>query len=310
MVRKIIIYVLTIIFSILIIFTVTSVATETTPGSIGDLQAGNSGIDNVKIDTTYGANVQNTNVQNANVQNTNVQNANAITHSNTIRFVTIADAHLTKHTGDDGYRRLKRAINYIDGRSDVDFVVILGDIVDSATTNNFATAKDLLSKLNKPYYIIPGNHDIGSSISKFEGFFGPAEKIVDIGDYQLIFVGISKDSNRMNHWSFDFSNSTIDKNKPTIIFDHGPVQPKPGKTSCTKSWGIYYGYACDMKSNVAKFHNLLGFYDGHVHTATDQIIGGARYVSEDNLGGFGHHSDTIGYTVIHNDVLTYNTVTY
>lgn len=296
LVRKIDIYVLTIIFSILTIFTVTSVATETTtPGSIGDLHPGNIGIDSANVDTAF---------------KTNTQNVNTASHSNTIRFVTIADAHLTKNTGDNGYKRLKNSINYINGRSDVDFVVILGDIVDSATTHNFATAKDLLSRLNKPYYIIPGNHDIGSSISKFEGFFGPSEKIVNIGDYQLIFVGISKDSHRMNHWSFDFSNSTIDKNKPTIIFDHGPVQPKPGKTSCTSSWGIYYGYACDMKSKVDKFTKLLGFYDGHVHKATDQIIGGERFVSEDNIGGFGKHSDSIGYTVIHDNVLTYKTVTY
>jgi predicted phosphodiesterase len=296
MARKNDIYLLATLLSVLTILTVTSVAIEgTAPGNIGDLHAGNIGIDNVKIDTTF---------------KTGTQDVNTATVSNNIRFITIGDPHITRNTGDDAYKRLKKVVNYVNSRSDVDFVVIMGDIVNSATTNNFVVAKDLVSKLNKPYYVIAGNHDIGSSTSKFEGFFGPAKNIVDISGYQLIFVGISKDSNGMNHWSFDFSNSTIDKNMPTIIFDHGPVQPKPGKTSCVKSWGAYFGYACDMKSQVDKFHNLLGFYDGHVHIATDQIIGGIEYVSEDNIGGYGPHSDSIGYTVIHDNVLTYKTVKY
>ena len=238
---------------------------------------------------------------------TNVQLTKVGT-SNTIRFMTVGDPHITSNTSADPYKRLAKAVNYINSRTDVDFTVIEGDIVDSASSANFGVAKTLLSKLNKPYYVIPGNHDLGSSITKFESYFGSTEKLVNINGYQLIFVGITKDAAGDKHWSFDFSR--VDKSKPTVIFNHGPVQPKPGTTSCVNSWGIYYGYACDMKPNVDSFTKLLGFYDGHVHTWTSQSIGGERYVSEDNLGGNGEDSNYIGYTKIVNNVVTYSRVLY
>ncbi len=239
---------------------------------------------------------------------TNTQTTKGTSTSNIIRFITIGDPHITSNTSADPYKRLSRAVNYVNGRSDVDFAVIVGDIVDSASSTNFGVARNLLSKLNKPYYIIPGNHDLGSSISKFESYFGPSEQVVNKNGYQLIFVGITKDAAGDKHWSFDYT--LADKSKPTVIFNHGPVQPKPGATSCISSWGIYYGYACDMKPDVDSFTKLLGFYDGHVHTWTSQSLGGERYVSEDNLGGNGADSDYIGYTTIVNNVLTYNRVLY
>lgn len=293
MVRKIDIYVLTIVFSILTIFTATSAAIETTPpASIGDLHTGDSEISYTNVDATFDTGIQTTN--------------NAIV-SNVIRFITIGDPHITSNTSDGPYVRLARAVKYINGRSDVDFVVITGDIVDSATTNNFATAKALLSTLRKPYYVVPGNHDLGSSISKFEGYFGPSERVVNMNGYQLIFIGISKDNNGTNHWSFDYSRAN--KSKPTVIFNHGPVQQR-GTVSCISAWGRYYGYSCDMKPNVDSFTKLLGYYNGHVHAATNQLIGKTRYVSSDNLGGNGPYSNRIGYTKIKNSVLSYSTVIY
>ncbi|MCX9026266.1 MAG: metallophosphoesterase [Candidatus Methanoperedens sp.] len=241
--------------------------------------------------------------------NTQTTKVDASSHvaSGMIRFMTVGDPHLTSDTSTDPYKRFTRAVNYINGRSDVDFMVVMGDIVDSASSTNFGVAKALLSKLNKPYYIVPGNHDLGSSISKFEGYFGSAERVVNINGYQLIFVSIKKDASGNNHWSFDYSRA--DKSKPTVIFNHGPVQPK-GTVSCTSGWGAYYGYACDMKKDVDSFAKLLGYYNGHVHIGTNQLIRGERYVTEDNLGGNGADSNYIGYTKIVNGVLTYSKVLY
>jgi hypothetical protein len=227
--------------------------------------------------------------------------------SSTIRFITIGDPHVTSNTSADPYNRLTRAVDYVNSRTDVDFIVVVGDIVDSSSSANFGVAKTLLGKLNKPYYIVPGNHDLGSSISKFESYFGSSERVVNINGYQLIFVGITKDSSGNNHWSFDYSRA--DKSKPTVIFNHGPVQPR-STSSCISGWGAYYGYACDMKPDVDSFTKLLGFYDGHVHIWTSQSLGGERFVSEDNLGGNGAASDYLGYTKIVGNVLTYNRVLY
>lgn len=219
--------------------------------------------------------------------------------SPTIRLMTIGDPHLSSSTSSASYKNLTKAVNYINTRSDVDLTVVLGDI------SSLSTAKTILGKLNKPYRVIAGNHDI-ASISQFSGYFGfPAAHKETFNGFQLIFVGI-KGTTDYPAWSFDYS--TVDKTKPTIIFNHGPVQPKPGGT-CS-SWGSYYGYACGMKTETDKFTNLFGYYSGHVHTGTNKKIGNTLYVTEDNLGGAGDDSLYIGYTVIKDGVTTYSRVKY
>ncbi len=234
------------------------------------------------------------------------------TKDNIIRFITIGDAHITSNVSNDPYQRLTRAVGYINNRTDVDFVVQIGDIADSATSANFANGKSILDKLDKKYYVIEGNHDIGTSGTLFQSYFGPTEHVEIVSNYQLIFVGINKNGSKnifnttiAYDWSFDYNG--VDKNKPTIIFSHGPAQPKPGH-AC-KDWDaspnteVYFSYACSMKSETDKFTNLLGYYSGHVHEGTNQIIGNTLYTTEDNLGGNGEDSDYIGYTTIKNGVL-------
>lgn len=238
----------------------------------------------------------------------------------TIRFVTIGDPHITSNTSKDQYIRFTKAINYINNRTDVDFVVIMGDLVDTASTANFATANSSLHKLKKRYYVVEGNHDIGTIPgANFRTYIGPTEHVENIGGYQLIFVGINRNGTKdingatiRYDWLFDFSSAY--KNKPTIIFSHGPVQPKPGG-KCS-NWDanankeVYFSYACSMKSETDKFTNLLGYYAGHVHTNTSQKIGNTLYVTSDNIGGNGADSDYIGYTIIQNGNVVYGIVRY
>lgn len=225
----------------------------------------------------------------------------------TIRFVTIGDTHITRSTSTDQYKRLTQAINYINNMTDVDFVVELGDIVDTTSDNNFVTAKSLISKLNKPYYVIIGNHDAGSNGAVFTKYFGPIEHMDYVNGYQLIFAGL-KSSGSVT-WSFNYN--IADKSKPTVIFSHGPVQPDIGKATCQDSWGdSLHRYACSMITETNKFADLLGFYDGHVHVGTTQTIGNTLYVTQDNLGGRGAASDYIGYTVIQNGIVNYSLLNY
>jgi len=242
----------------------------------------------------------------------------------TIKFVTIGDTHITYNTSKDAYKNFTRAVNYINNMTDVDFVVQIGDIVDSASSANFNASKSILDNLTKPYYIVEGNHDIGSySGANFRKYIGPTENIVNFLGYQLIFVGINKNGTKNANnttiaydWVFNFS--TADKDMPTIVFSHGPVQPKPGKT-CS-DWDsnatikIYFSYACSMKSELDKFTNLIGYYAGHVHRGTVQTIGNTLYVTEDNLGGTrigGPNSQYIGYTIIQDGrVINYTLLHY
>lgn len=266
----------------------------------------------------------------------------------TIKFVTIGDIHIGGNTtapiyippliptyisagsnnstdptntaiSTNGSANFTKAINFVNNMTNVDFVVQLGDITNDSSVANFKIANNTLHKSKKTIYVIEGNHDIGKpSGVNFRKYIGPTDRIInDFKGYQLIFPGIdrSNDTN-ISAYSWIFNYSTANKSKYTIVFNHGPVKPNPKSksTDCVKSWDsnktAYYGYACNMSTELANFTNLLGVYAGHVHTNTSKMINNTLYVTEDNLGGMGPTTDYIGYTVAQNGVMTYSRIYY
>lgn len=71
-------------------------------------------------------------------------------------FAVISDLHIGSP---DGKKNLSLVINDINLRKDIQFVIATGDITDKGINEELDEAKNLLVKLNVPYYIIPGNHD-------------------------------------------------------------------------------------------------------------------------------------------------------
>ncbi len=72
------------------------------------------------------------------------------------KFCWITDTHIGYKNADN---ELESIVNSINDLEDVQFVVATGDITETGKNIEIETAKNILDKLNKPYYIIPGNHD-------------------------------------------------------------------------------------------------------------------------------------------------------
>ena len=85
------------------------------------------------------------------------------------RFAFISDTHIGSPNG-GAEEDLRRTVADINSMSDVDFVVITGDITELGTDAELKLAKEILDGLKIPYYIIPGNHDTGWSESGGLGF--------------------------------------------------------------------------------------------------------------------------------------------
>lgn len=79
-----------------------------------------------------------------------------------LKFVVVTDTHTGKSGNDAGLEEIVADINI---NTNVDFVLHAGDISDFGSAAELGEAKRLLDGLNKPYYIIPGNHDTGWSDS-------------------------------------------------------------------------------------------------------------------------------------------------
>ena len=81
------------------------------------------------------------------------------------RFAILTDFHLLKR----GMDRTRKAIEDINGRPDLAFVLLLGDFI---WPGPMAELKALLSSLRVPYHAVPGNHD-AARIGEYQAEFGP-----------------------------------------------------------------------------------------------------------------------------------------
>jgi len=90
------------------------------------------------------------------------------------RFAFVSDVHIGSPNGssEEDLRRTVKDINELKG---VSFVVLTGDITEFGTNKEVKLAKQILDSLKIPWYIIPGNHDVGWSESggvMFKSVFG------------------------------------------------------------------------------------------------------------------------------------------
>jgi outer membrane protein assembly factor BamB len=84
-------------------------------------------------------------------------------------FAFLSDTHIGSPDG-KAEQDLQRTVDDINKRTDLDFVVLTGDITELGTNEQLIRAKKLLDGIKIKWFIIPGNHDDGWSESGGESF--------------------------------------------------------------------------------------------------------------------------------------------
>jgi PKD repeat protein/flagellar hook assembly protein FlgD len=98
-------------------------------------------------------------------------------------FAIVTDLHIGKGANDydgpgwsDGWgptttqtKNLEEVVNYLNTRTDIAFVVVLGDLSDSAERSELVKARQILSRLKKeiPWIPLIGNHDVWPYTCKY-----------------------------------------------------------------------------------------------------------------------------------------------
>ncbi|WP_119080332.1 outer membrane protein assembly factor BamB family protein [Chitinophaga alhagiae] len=88
------------------------------------------------------------------------------------RFALVTDTHVGVQTGQED---LERTIADLNAQPQLEFVVFSGDVTEFGTDEELQLAKSIISRLQKPWYIIPGNHDTKwseSGCNSFRTVFG------------------------------------------------------------------------------------------------------------------------------------------
>jgi len=148
------------------------------------------------------------------------------------RFAFITDTHIGSPNG-NAEEDLRRTVLDINAMSDVDFVIVNGDITELGKEAELALAKHLLDSLRIKYHIIPGNHDTGWSGSgglDFTATFGG--DVFHFMHNGVHFIGTASGPYvRMSDGHVPRHNITwltkelqkIGKDEPIAFFNHYPL---------------------------------------------------------------------------------------
>ena len=213
--------------------------------------------------------------------------ASHISKAQTFKFAFLSDTHIGGPTAAEDLRRTVQDIN---ANASLSFVVITGDITEFGSDEELKLAKQILDSLNKPWHIIPGNHDSNwseSGSNSFRKVFGAETFSFTYNGY--LFAGTSSGPNmRMGPgqvprenivWLDSVLNNTDKPEMPVIYLNHYP------QDSSQNNW--YDAIDRLKKKNVQMIlhghgHNNRRFnYDG-----IPAVMGRSNLRAKDSIGGY------------------------
>lgn len=204
------------------------------------------------------------------------------------RFALITDLHL--QNGDNSVSRLQRVIRHINQSDSIDFVLVAGDLVEYADTSSLHLARRLIDHLQRPHYVVPGNHDTllkGIYNDNYTKVFGnPHFSFLHRG---IRFIGFSTAPHKIGKGSvgegeFVFFNqllrdTTYLPSTPTIALTHYPLLEgdvkNPDKTiqALGRLHTILVLCGHYHRNAFFSFQDILGIVNRAIYRTSDQSIG-------------------------------------
>ena len=147
-------------------------------------------------------------------------------------FAFVSDIHISESSTIPS-EDLMHTVQDINNNPSIEFVVLTGDITEFGSDIEFMKADSILQQLNKPWHIIPGNHDSNwseSGTNSFKQIFG--QERFSFSSHGIQFIGTASGPNmRMSpglvpHEDIVWLRSeikNIPKEKPVIFFNHYPI---------------------------------------------------------------------------------------
>ena len=202
------------------------------------------------------------------------------------KYAFVTDTHIGTATGEEDLRRTVADINK---QNDIDFTIVTGDVTEMGTNDELKLAKEILSGLKKPFYVIPGNHDTGWSESGGVTFikeFGSDKFTFDHNGYRFIACA-SGPYVRMSDghiprdatvWLDEILKKTPAK-MPIVFINHYPIDNSLDNwyeaTDRLKKYNIQYAICGHGHQNKA--YNFEGI---------ESTMGRSNLRAKDSIGGY------------------------
>ncbi len=213
-----------------------------------------------------------------------------------IKFVQVSDSHYSK---DNEYANkvLKAAVEDINKLNGVSFVVFTGDNINRPNEEDLAEFVRIVNKLNVPYYMVIGNHEVFKSnglskqrymevIRENNMFF--KQRTPDYyfrkGDFGFIIADGAKEiipgaNGYFKESTLQFVDKQLSKHKNLkfVILQHFPLlAPMESRSHST--------YKADEYLKLLDKHsNVIAIVSGHFHTNNEKMQDGIYHINSPAL---------------------------
>lgn len=201
----------------------------------------------------------------------------------TFRFALLTDLHINLNSP-TSVIDLQNSVTQINNTDSIDFILVTGDISDDGSTKALEKAKEILDQLQKPYYIIMGNHETKwseSGVTVFKRIFGYERFEFEHKGY--LFLGFNTGpiirmalghvaSEDIDWLKQELKEKDID-GKPVFLITHYPLTPQD-----VDNW-------YDV-TDVVRPYSIKAFIGGHYHVN--------RYLNYDGIPGIVNRSNLRG----------------
>ena len=221
----------------------------------------------------------------------------------TLKFAQLSDLHNSHRTDIKGNRMhpysidlTKDAIKQINEISDIDFVVITGDGIDSPKKELLKEFGENIAELNKPYYYALGNHDVSvdfpkekfikvlSKTNPYKTFNKPYYSTILKKDFKIIILDGASDTEITTKGYIDekqlkwFDEQLADsQDKVVLIFLHFPVEePFSSHSHRIKN-------KKEIDAVLAKYSMPIAIFTGHYHVTRLMQKGNIIHVSTPSM---------------------------
>ena len=203
------------------------------------------------------------------------------------KFAWLTDIHIGYPTAEED---LNRSVDDINSFDDIDFTIVSGDITATGTLSELTISKQILDKLDKPYYIIPGNHDTKwseSGCTDFIKLWGNDRFTFQYDKY--LFIGLHEGP-RMRmadgyfapedlQWFDSLIVSLPNSNQPIIFVTHYPLNEE------IANWYEMLDRLKNVNTQVVLFGH------GHANKIYDfesipGVMGRSNLRAKDEIGGY------------------------
>lgn len=207
-----------------------------------------------------------------------------------VKFAYLSDIHISEGAG-GRIENLKRCIADINSQADIQFTILGGDITDFGADHEFVMTRAMLDELEKPYWLVAGNHDAKwseSGCNTFAKVFGYEHFEFEAGGIK--FLGCNCGPNMrmapalIPHESLlwlDSLTRALPREQPVILVNHYPQD-----TSVLNYFQLM---------NTVKQCNIQLLIGGHWHKNTLLSYEGVPGI----LGRAPDRGKEVGYNIVH-----------